>query len=70
MFDSLGLVDFAIMLVNTVICLTNEQVTFLGNSNYRRTVLNPANQNKFYFFFLPYESFLKYVTISVNSCQM
>ena len=51
MFDSLGLVDFAIMLVNTVLYLTNKQVTFSGNSNYRRTVINPANQNKFYFFF-------------------
>ena len=51
MFDSAGLVDFAIMLVNTVLYLTNKQVKFLGNSNYRRTVINPANQNKFYFFF-------------------
>ena len=51
MFDSPGLVDFAIMLVNTVLYLTNKQVKFLGNSNYRRTVINPANQNKFYFFF-------------------
>ena len=51
MSNSPGLVDFAIGLVNSVLYFTNKQVKFLGNSNYRRTVINPANQNKFYFFF-------------------
>ena len=38
MFDSPGLVDFAIGLVNFVLNLPNGQVKFLRNSNYRRTV--------------------------------
>ena len=43
--DSPGLVDFAIGLVNSVINLPDGQVNFLGgNSNYRRTVINPAHQ--------------------------
>ena len=36
--DSLGLVDFAIGLVNCV-----GKLSFLGNSNYRRTVINAAH---------------------------
>ena len=36
--DSPGLVDFAIGLVNFVLYLPHEQVKFLRNSNYRRTV--------------------------------
>ena len=36
--DSLGLVDFAIRLVNSVFNWPNGQVKFLRNSNYRRTV--------------------------------
>ena len=36
--DSLGLVDFAIRLVNSVFNLPNGQVTFLRNLNNRRTV--------------------------------
>ena len=43
MSDSLGLVDFAIGLVNSVLNLPEGQVGFLGNSNYRRTsVINAA----------------------------
>ena len=43
--DSPGLVDFAVGLVNSVINLPDGQVNFLaGNSNYRRTVINPAYQ--------------------------
>ena len=41
--DNLGLVDFAIGLVNSVLNLPDGQVIFLGgNSNYRRNVINPA----------------------------
>ena len=48
--DGLGLVDFAVGVVNSVINLPNRQVIFLGgNSNYRRTVINPAHH--FFFFF-------------------
>ena len=37
--------DFAVGLVNFVINLPHGQVNFLGgNSNYRRTVINPAHQ--------------------------
>ena len=44
--DSLGLVDFAVGLVNSVLNLPDRRVIFLGggNSNYRRTVVNPAHQ--------------------------
>ena len=40
-----GRVDLAVGLVNSVINLPDGQVNFLGrNSNYRRTVINPAHQ--------------------------
>ena len=39
--DSLGLVDFAIGLV---IFVLGQVLYFGGNSNYRRTEVNPANQ--------------------------
>ena len=43
--DNLGIVDFAIGLVNSVLNLPDGQVIFLGgNSNYRRNVINPAHQ--------------------------
>ena len=42
--DSSGIVDFAIGLVNSVLNLTNGQVIFARNSNYRRTVINPGHQ--------------------------
>ena len=42
--DNPGLVDFAIRLVNSVLNLPKGQVSFLGNSNYRRTVINVAYQ--------------------------
>ena len=43
--DSPGLVDFAIGLVIFVLNLPDGQVLFFGgNSNYRRIVINPANQ--------------------------
>ena len=47
--DSPGLEDFAIGLVIFVINLPNGQVLFWGggNSNYRRIVINPANQKGF-----------------------
>ena len=46
--DSPGQVDFAIGLVIFVLNLPNGQVLFfLGNSNYRRIVINPANQKGF-----------------------
>ena len=46
--DSPGLVDFAIGLVIFVLNLPDGQVLFLGgNSNYRRIVINPANQKGF-----------------------
>ena len=48
MSDSLGLVDFAIGLVLFVLNLPDRQVLFFGgNSNYRRIVINPANQKAF-----------------------
>ena len=43
--DSLGLVDFAIGLV---IFVLRQVLYFGGNSNYRRTVVNPANQKGFW----------------------
>ena len=47
-YDSPGLVDFAIRLVIFVLNLLNGQVLFFfGNSNYRRIVINPANQKGF-----------------------
>ena len=43
--DSPELVDFAVRLVNSVLNLPDGQVNFFGgNSNYRRTVINPAHQ--------------------------
>ena len=44
--ESLGLVDFAVGLMNSVLNLPDGQVIFLRdlNSNYRRTVINPAHQ--------------------------
>ena len=48
MFDSPGLVDNAIGLVNPVLNLPEGQVNFLGgNSNYRRNVINAAHQEFF-----------------------
>ena len=43
--NSPGLVDFAIGPVNPGLDLPKGQVMFLGNSNYRRTVINAAHQN-------------------------
>ena len=49
MSDSPGLVDFAIGLVFLVLNLPSGQVLFFGgNSNYRRIVINPANQKGFW----------------------
>ena len=48
MSDSPGLVDFAIWLVIFVLNLLNGQVFFFGNSNYRKIVINPANQKGFW----------------------
>ena len=46
--DSPRLVDFAIGLVIFVLNLPDGQVLFfLGNSKYRRIVVNPANQKGF-----------------------
>ena len=46
--DSLGLVDFAIGLVIFALNLPDGQVLFFrGNSNYKRIVINPANQKGF-----------------------
>ena len=43
--NSLGPVDFAIRLLNSVLNLHDGQVIFFwGNSNYRRNVINPAHQ--------------------------
>ena len=48
-FDSPGLLDFAIGLVIFVVNLADGQVLFFGgNSNYRRIVINPANQKGFW----------------------
>ena len=47
--NSLELVDFAIGLVIFVLNLPDGQVLFfLGNSNYRRIVINPANEKGSY----------------------
>ena len=47
--DSPGLVDFAIGLVIFILNLPDRQVLFFGeNSNYRRIVINPANQKRFW----------------------
>ena len=46
-FDSPGLVDFAIGLVNFVVNSPDGEGCFLGNSDYRRTVINPFHQNFF-----------------------
>ena len=49
MSDSPVLVDFAIGLVMSVLNLPDGQVLFFwGNSNYRRIVINPANQKGFW----------------------
>ena len=45
MSDSLGLVDFVIGLVNSVLNLPDGQVNFKDKSNNRRTVINPSCQN-------------------------
>ena len=46
--DTQGLVDFAIGLKIFVLNLPDGQVLFfLGNSNYRRIVIKPANQKGF-----------------------
>ena len=43
--DNPELVDFAVGLVNSVLNLPDGQVNFSGgNSNLRRTVINPAHQ--------------------------
>ena len=48
MFDSPGLLDFAIGLVIFVVNLPDGQVPFFwGSSNYRRIVINPTNQKGF-----------------------
>ena len=47
MSDSPGLVDFAIRLVIFVLNLPGRQAVFWGNSNYRRIVINRANQKGF-----------------------
>ena len=48
-YDSPGLVNFAIGLMIFVLNLPNGQVLFFwGNSNYRRIVINPANQKGFW----------------------
>ena len=48
MSDSPGLVDFATVLVIFVLNLPDGQVLFFGgNANYRRIVINPANQKGF-----------------------
>ena len=47
--DSPGLMDFAIGLEVFVLNLPDGKVLFFwGNSNYRRTVINPANQKEFW----------------------
>ena len=47
--DRQGLVDFAIGLVIFALNLPDGQVLFFrGNSNYRRIVINPANQKGFW----------------------
>ena len=48
--DSPGLVDFAIRLVIFVLNLPGGRLSAVlgGNSNYRRIVINPANQKGFW----------------------
>ena len=47
--DSPGLMDFAIGPVVFVLNLPKwESAVFWGNSNYRRTVINPVNQKEFW----------------------
>ena len=47
--DSPGLVDFAIGLVIFALNLPNRQVLFWGGTlNYRRIVINSANQKRFW----------------------
>ena len=43
-------VESAIMLMSSLLNLPDGQVImkFLGNSNYRRTVINPAHQKKIF----------------------
>ena len=49
MSNTPGLVDFIIRLVIFVLNLPDGQVLFfLGNSNYRRIVINPAYQKRFW----------------------
>ena len=48
MSDSPGLVDFAIGLVFFVKLAWQASAVFRGNSNYRRIVINPANQKGFW----------------------
>ena len=38
------MVVFAIELVNSILNLPDGQLSFLGNSNYKRLVINPAQQ--------------------------
>ena len=38
------MVVFAIELVNSILILPDGQLSFLGNSNYKRLVINPAQQ--------------------------
>ena len=47
--DSPGLVDFALGLLKSVLNVSDGQMIFffLRNSDYRRTVINPAHQNFF-----------------------
>ena len=47
MSNSLGLVDFVMGLVIFVLNLPDGQVFVFGNSNYRRIVINPADQKGF-----------------------
>ena len=47
-FDNLGLVDFAIGLVNSVLNLPDRQVKFLRYSNYRRTVNQSCSSKRFW----------------------
>ena len=46
-FNSPGLVDFALGAIEFLTCLIGEQ-RFLGNSNYKRTVINLACSSKFF----------------------
>ena len=46
--DSPGLVDFVVGLVIFVLNLPDGSDVFGGNSNYRKIVINPANQKGFW----------------------